>query len=459
MSESARSVKKTAKKSSRKTGSARSSKISSGNTDSSLSKTGSKRSSVRKPSSKKKTSAKKTTTTRATSKKSTSKKATTRKTTASKKTCKSSRSVKNLTDKQKKPSNKACEAPTKSGRKKTSTGTAASSRSKAGSSGKAKSKTRKRKAATRPIVNKDTSTLLNLESLLGERIVGKDSAIQRVANVIRIRRTKLDFKPHRPDGSFLIVGPAGVGKAEFANAVAEVLLGDNNRVLNLDMADFTMEEDIEDLLVTAYPGTEGVLVEGAMTTPIRNNPRTVILFRGIERAHPAILRLLLHTIERGVVMDAQGEATFNESIIFATTRLELDEAEMVEQIGFTRSTIPREERCHRILEEQFSPELVGAFNEVLYFNSLTPQDVKLIARYKVNSVLERLKAQKCGVIITDRVYDTFILEDEVKKAGARYLNRALEEKLFTPLSKYLLGHATARSIIVDIQDGELVIKH
>ena len=93
----------------------------------------------------------------------------------------------------------------------------------------------------------ETTVLLQLEELLKHRIVGKDEAIQRVADTIRIRRTSLDFKPHRPDGSFLIVGPAGVGKTEFANAVAEVLLGSDNLVVALDMADFTEEEDIEEI--------------------------------------------------------------------------------------------------------------------------------------------------------------------------------------------------------------------
>ena len=288
--------------------------------------------------------------------------------------------------------------------------------------------------------------------------MGKEEAIGRVANTIRIRRTNLDFKPHRPDGSFLIVGPPGVGKSEFANAVAEVLLDNEGSVINLDMADYTMEEDIEDLLVTAYPGAEGMLVEGALTTAVRSNPRSVILFRGLERAHPAVQRLLLHVLERGQITDAQGEVSFNQTIVFATTRLDTDEAEMVEQIGFTRSAVPREERCRKMLDEQFSPELVSAFNEVLYFNSLTPQDVKLIARYKVNSVLKRLEQQKRGVTVSDRVYDTFIKESEVRQAGARYLNRALEEKLFTPLSKYLLEHAKARSITVDVQDDKLVIR-
>lgn len=318
---------------------------------------------------------------------------------------------------------------------------------------------RRGKGARRPLVNPESKVLLHLEELLRQRIVGKDEAITRVADAIRIRRTNLDFRPQRPDGSFLLVGPPGVGKSEFAHAVAEVLLGSEHRVLHLDMADYTEEEDVEDLLVTAYPGAEGVLVEGALTTPLRKNPRAVILFHGIERANPTIMRLLLHVLERGTIADAQGEVAFNNAIIFATTTLHYDDAEMVQQIGFTRATTPREVRARKVLEDQFSPELVGAFNEVLFFNTLTPEDVRLIARYKVGTVLERLKKQKRGVIISDRVWDTFIWEDEVKKAGARYLNRALEERLFTPLSKYLLLHGDARSITVDVQDRELVIRH
>ena len=255
------------------------------------------------------------------------------------------------------------------------------------------------------------------------------------------------------------MGPPGVGKTEFANAIASVLLGNDNLLVTLDMSDYTEEEDIEDLLVTAYPGAEGILVEGALTTPVRKNPKAVILLRGIERCHPAIMRLFLHILERGVVIDAQGEVAFNRTIIISTTRLEFDEADTVEQIGFVPSNIPREERCRKVLEDQFTPELIAAFNDVLYFDNLTAKDVQLIARYKVNTVLERLKKQKRGVIISDSVYDTFIREDEVRKAGARYLNRALEEKLFTPLSKYLLEHHRARSIKIDVQGGQLVIQH
>ncbi len=327
----------------------------------------------------------------------------------------------------------------------------------------AKSRAAHPRRARRPRVHRtakdDKETLLHFEDILKRRIIGKDDAVAKVADAIRIRRTDLDFHPTRPDGAFLLVGPSGVGKTEFACAVAEALLGSDQEVLLLDMADYTEEEDITDLLVTLCPGTNDTLVEGSLTTPVRHNPRAVILLRGLEHAHTAVHRLLLHILDRGVVTDAQGEVRFDHTIIFATTRLHPDEGETVEQIGFTRSTLSREERCRRMLEEQFSPELVAAFHEVLYFHSLTPEDVKRIARFKVNLVLERLRRQRRGVEVSDRVFDACIREDEVHRAGARYLNRALAENLFTPLSKYLLAHTEARHITVEVENNRVVIHH
>jgi ATP-dependent Clp protease ATP-binding subunit ClpA len=298
--------------------------------------------------------------------------------------------------------------------------------------------------------------LLHLEEILRQRIIGKDDAVARVANAIRIRRTHLDFHPARPDGAFLLVGPSGVGKTEFAFSVAEALLGDDRDVVLLDMADYTEEEDISDLLVTLYPGTE-TFIEGSLTTPVRKNPRSVILLRGLEHAHASVHRLLLHILERGLVVDAQGEVSFDQTVVFATTRLHPDESETVEQIGFTRSTLSREDRCRRMLEERFGPELIAAFNEVLYFQGLSTEDVRRIARYKVQKVVDRLRRQRRGVVISEKVYDTFIKEDEVRRAGARYLNRALAENLFTPLSKFLLAHTDTRDITVEVEGDRVVI--
>jgi ATP-dependent Clp protease ATP-binding subunit ClpA len=300
--------------------------------------------------------------------------------------------------------------------------------------------------------------LLNLEELVAQRIVGKTEEIARVANTIRIRRTDLDFRPNRPDGAFLLVGAAGVGKTEFALAFGAALTGDDTSVLVLDLADYSEEEDLAELLVMPLAGRADTLIEGALTTPVRRKPRGVVLLRGLEHAHRNFYRTLFHILDRGRIADAQGEVVFDQTVIFATTRLHPDSSEVVEQIGFNRNGLSRNERARRTLEEQFTPELLAVFNEVLYFENLTANDVRQIARSKVNFVLARLKSRRRGVEVSDKVYETFIHEEEVKRSGARFLNRALEEKLFTPLAKYLLAHAKARRIVVDVEGDQVTIR-
>ncbi|MFH1143563.1 MAG: AAA family ATPase, partial [Candidatus Eisenbacteria bacterium] len=218
------------------------------------------------------------------------------------------------------------------------------------------SKARKPKATPRPRragrapSPADTRVLLSLETTLKQRIVGKDDAIERVANTIRIRRTHLDFRPNRPDGAFLLVGPSGVGKTEFAMAVAEAILPSEQQMVLLDMADYTEEADLDDLIVTLVPGQNDILIEGSLTTPVRENPRSVILLRDLEHAHPNVRRLLLHILDRGTITDAQGPVDFSQTILFATTRLHPDEGETVEPIGFHRSSLSKDERCRKVLE-------------------------------------------------------------------------------------------------------------
>jgi len=314
---------------------------------------------------------------------------------------------------------------------------------------------REEQAAAAPA---ERDVLLHLEERVQTRIVGRRDEIARVAKTIRIRRIDLDFRPRRPDGAFLLVGPAGVGKTEFACAFAEALQGSDEEILLFDLADYSEEEDLADLVVTPLAGSDDTFVEGSLTSRVRENPRAIILLRGLEHAHRTFYRLLLHILDRGHITDAQGEVGFKETILFATTRLHPELTETVEQIGFNREAISRTERWRRMLEERFSSELINAFNDVLYFDTLSLADVRQIARTKVNAVLARLRRRNRGIEISDRVYDTFIREEEVRTQGARHLNRALEEQLFNPLSKYLLAHTKARHIRVDVRGGRVVIR-
>lgn len=311
---------------------------------------------------------------------------------------------------------------------------------------------------TSRLTTREARVLLQLEDLLRRRIVGKDDAISRVANTIRTRRASLDFRPDRPDGSFLLVGPSGVGKNEFAYALAEILFGDESLVTALDMNDYQDEEAVDRLVATPIPGRDDVVLEGTLTAAVRANPKSVILLRGLEKAHSNVQRLFHVVLDQGFLNDIQGSVSFNQTILFATTLYSEEDLRREAGIGFARSEVPVKSQLRDLLKKTMLPELVNSFNEIIFLGKLTTDDVRLIARYKVDTVLQRLKRQRRSVLVSEKVLNAFIREDEVQQSGATRLNRTLEEKLFHPLARYILEHRGARTIHVDLQGDELVIR-
>ena len=190
-------------------------------------------------------------------------------------------------------------------------------------------------AKPRRLSKRRARTLLELESALSERIVGKDDAIEKIARVVRVRMTQLDFRPERPNGSFLLVGPSGVGKNEFAYALSEVLFGSEDRVVSVDLGEFDDEDDLAKLGPSPVPGVEGHFFEGVLTSPVRKDPNAILLLRGIERAHPAFQRLLAQILDTGSVEDMLGAVDFRQTIIFVTHHVSREETTPGE-IGFSR---------------------------------------------------------------------------------------------------------------------------
>jgi len=299
--------------------------------------------------------------------------------------------------------------------------------------------------------------LLNLEETLGRRIVGKDEAITRIARVVRIRLTSLDFRPDRPKGSFLLLGPTGVGKNELAYALAEALYGSEERVVSLDLGELSSEEDLVKLGVSLIPGTTNQAMEGTLTSPIRRDPEAVILLRGLERAHRSFFPLLQQILERGRMDDIMGPVSFSRTIVFVTTRPRRDEATPGE-IGFSRTTVPAAELLRRRLERSFPCELLDSFNEIIELPPLTTEAVRQIARYKVEAVLKRLHRTRRNVRIEDSVFAAFIPDGEAQGQGVALLHQTLEDRLFNPLARYLLAHRQNRSIVVEMSDGVLQIR-
>jgi ATP-dependent Clp protease ATP-binding subunit ClpC len=289
------------------------------------------------------------------------------------------------------------------------------------------------------------------------RVIGKDDAVSRIARVVRVRMADLDFRPGRPRGSFLLVGPTGVGKNELAYALAEALYGSEEAVISVDLAEIAEEGDMAKLGVTLVPGDTNQVMEGLLTSPVRQNPEAVVLLRGVERAHEAFQPILQQILERGRLDDMAGSVDFSRTVIFVTTRPRREDAPAAE-IGFTRGSGPAAELLHKRLERAIATDLLDAFNEIIEVPPLTSEDVRRIARYKVEAILGRLRRHHRRIEVSDEVYAAFLPEAEIQREGVAILHRSLEDRLFNPLAVYLLSHAATGRIRVEMDKGALRIR-
>jgi ATP-dependent Clp protease ATP-binding subunit ClpC len=357
--------------------------------------------------------------------------------------------MKNKTKSNKKKSSKSSKSKAGAGPPKRTRKTATAKKTKTASSSR---------RGTPPVLEPDPEALLHLEERLHERIHGKDEVIDRIAQSIRVRLTHLDFRPERPRGSFLLVGPTGAGKNEIAYALAEILYGDETLVVPIDLTTLGNDEDVARLVDAVVQGPPPVLYEGLLTGSVRRRPQSILLLRGIEHAHPAAVRLVQQIIGQGWLDDARGRVFFDKTIILATSRIPEDDTGPTAEIGFTRATKTSSERIREKLTRRLGEEFMEEFQEVLVVPPLSPSDVRRIARYKVEVVLQRLQRVKRGVQVSETVYQTFIPDDAVRRDGAGMVNRTLEAKLLNPLARYLLAHPKEHDIRVDVKDGSLVIE-
>lgn len=299
--------------------------------------------------------------------------------------------------------------------------------------------------------------LLKLEETMQRRVIGKDEAVLRIARVVRVRMAELDFRPGRPRGSFLLVGPSGVGKNELAYALAEALYGNEEGVVSIDLAEIAEEGDLAKLGVTLVSGGVDQAMEGLLTSPVRQNPEAVVLLRGVERAHATFQPILQQILERGRLDDMAGSVDFSRTVLFVTTRPRREDAPAAE-IGFSRGGGPAAEVLHKRLERSIATDLLDAFNEIIEVPPLTPGDVRRIARYKVEAILSRLRRRRRRVEVSEEVYEAFLPEEEIQREGVAILHRSLEDRLFNPLAVYLLSHAAAGRVHVEMDKGVLRIR-
>lgn len=308
----------------------------------------------------------------------------------------------------------------------------------------------------------ETEKLLRMEGVLHERVIGQEEAVTALSKAIRRSRAGLK-DPKRPAGSFIFLGPSGVGKTELSKALAEFLFSSEDALISFDMSEY-MEKHSVSRLVGSPPGYVGFDEGGQLTKAVRQRPYSVVLFDEIEKAHPDVFNILLQILEEGRLTDAQGRTVdFRNTVIIMTSNVGAREISAPTTLGFSpegKVGLSDKEIKSRVMGEVkklFRPEFLNRIDEIIVFKSLTQEQIVEIAKLMVADLRERLIAQNMTINLTDDAYRLIAKEGTDAAYGARPLRRAIQRLLEDPLSEELLeGKWTSGSVIQASvsEDGE-----
>lgn len=290
---------------------------------------------------------------------------------------------------------------------------------------------------------KESDRLLELEALLHERVVGQDEAVKAVSRAIRRARSGLK-DPQRPIGSFMFLGPTGVGKTELAKALSEVMFGSEESLIRVDMSEF-MEKYSTSRLIGSPPGYVGYDEGGQLTEKIRQKPYSVILLDEVEKAHPDVFNLLLQVLDDGHLTDSKGrKVDFRNTILIMTSNIGATQIREEKNVGFNVQDLTKDHKAmqKRILEElkkAFRPEFLNRIDETVVFHSLNKEEIREIVQIMSKAIVKRLADQDIEVKITQAAIDIIGKAGFDPEYGARPIRRALQKEVEDRLSEALLS--------------------
>jgi len=310
----------------------------------------------------------------------------------------------------------------------------------------------------------ESERMLHMEERLHERIIGQDEAIGAISDAIRRARSGLK-DPRRPIGSFVFIGPSGVGKTELARALAEFMFGDEDALLRLDMSEYR-EQHTASRLFGAPPGYVGYEEGGQLTEAVRRRPYRVVLFDEVEKAHPEVWNALLQIMDDGRLTDGQGRTVdFRNTVLIMTSNLGTEFVRSGGTLGFLqqRSTTEEERESHanieRSLKSTFRPEFLNRIDEIIIFSPLSKEQMREIVDLQMHEVRERLQEHAIEIILTDKAREWLAEEGYNPAFGARPLKRAIQKYVESPLSVHILAgeFSDGDTITVDVgEDSQIV---
>jgi ATP-dependent Clp protease ATP-binding subunit ClpC len=304
------------------------------------------------------------------------------------------------------------------------------------------------------LTTEERERLLRLEQELHERVVGQEEAVSAIAEAVRRSRAGLG-DPRRPVGSFLFLGPTGVGKTELARALAEALFGDESLMVRFDMSEF-QERHTVSRLVGAPPGYVGYEEAGQLTEAVRRRPYSVLLFDEIEKAHPDVFNILLQILDDGRLTDSQGRTVdFKHAVVIMTSNLGADRIQRHAREDESFDKLKAE--LMDALRQSFRPEFLNRIDEIIVFQALTAEQIKEITRFLLDRLARRLHAQQIDVVFTDAAVELLAREGFDPEYGARPLRRTIQRLVENELSRMVLsgGLEPGSTVTVDAVDGRL----
>ncbi|HWR61299.1 MAG TPA: ATP-dependent Clp protease ATP-binding subunit [Clostridia bacterium] len=316
------------------------------------------------------------------------------------------------------------------------------------------------------LAEEESKKLLNLEAILHDRVIGQEEAVVAVSKAIKRARVGLK-DPQRPVGSFIFLGPTGVGKTELSKALAEALFGDENAVIRIDMSEY-MEKHTVSKLIGSPPGYVGYEEGGQLTEKVRRKPYSVVLLDEIEKAHPDVFNVLLQILDDGRLTDGKGRTVdFKNTIVIMTSNVGVGTIRKQAVLGFSTSTNEREDAYEKMksnimeeLKRTFRPEFLNRIDEIIVFHQLEEEHLKQIVELMLKSLFGRIHEMNIGIDVTDKAKLLLVEKGYDQAYGARPLRRAIQKLVEDQLSEEMLkGNIKPGSdVMVDADDGNLVFK-
>lgn len=311
------------------------------------------------------------------------------------------------------------------------------------------------------LVESETQKLINMEEILHKRLVGQDEAVETVSDAIRRARSGLK-DPKRPIGTFLFLGPTGVGKTELAKSLAEFMFNDEDALIRIDMSEY-MEKHNVSRLVGAPPGYVGYDEGGQLTEAVRRKPYSVVLFDEIEKAHPDVFNIMLQIFDDGRLTDSKGRTVdFKNTLIIMTSNIGSDIIleDSLKGIASEQNFEATKDKVMEVLRSRFKPEFLNRIDETIFFRALTLQQLSHIVDLQMEYLRRLLKDQEIELEITDDAKDLLATRGFNPVYGARPLKRVIRQMVENPLSKEILSQKFLRGdkLVIDVDNDEIVFK-